>query len=227
MDKQRLNKVMVQLGLVSSRRKADELIIQGRVAVNGVVVNELGSKVDETAEISLDGKTGKQRRAIYIAYYKPRGLICSHSTQGKNKTIFSQLPSSFGGLKIAGRLDKDSEGILILSSDGDFNHALTHPSANKTKTYLVTTKEDMVHSEIDKINVGIKLEDGLSKMNATLIKPRLVKIIMSEGKNRQIRRTLEALDKNVISLKRVRVGNYSNPAILPGKFVFIKPEEVL
>lgn len=227
MNEQRLNKRLVQMGLASSRRKADELILQGRVAVNGKTVGELGSKVEDTDEISLDGKLGKQRAPIYVAYYKPRGLVCSHVSQGRTETIFDQLPKSFKSLKIAGRLDKDSEGLMILSSDGDFNYALTHPSGSKSKAYIVTTKEEITQAEIDKINAGIKLEDGTSNMNASLLKPTEIKIVMSEGKNRQIRRTLEAISKAVIRLQRVRIGDYSNPNLQPGKFEFIKPGDVI
>jgi len=217
---------LVKLGLAESRRKADELISQNRVSIDGEICSELGFMANSDSEITVDGKAGKRREEIYIAYNKPKGLVCSHAKQ-KYPTIFDKLPKSFLSLKIAGRLDKDSQGLVILSSDGDFINQISHPSSNKDKVYKVVTKQQLTTADVDQLNQGIKLEDGISKMQAKLTGANSLKIVMSEGKNRQIRRTLEAIGKDVITLERTKVGKYSNPGLEISKHVFIKPEDVL
>ena len=226
MELKRLNKRMVELGLAESRRKADELIRSGKVSVDGKTTDELGKKVSDQNEVLVSGKSGIKRDDIYVAFNKPKGLICSHNGQG-GQTIFDKLPKNFAGLKIAGRLDRDSEGLVILSSDGAFVNELIHPSRNKQKTYIVRTNQEISTEEIDKLNKGVKLEDGVSKLKVKAIKPNEVRIIMTEGRNRQIRRSLEAVGKKVISLQRIKLGNFALGSITPNEFRFIKPEDVL
>ena len=223
---ERLNKLLVKLELAESRRKADDLISEGRVSINGKKITELGYMANPSDTITVDGKKGKLRAEIYVAYNKPKGLVCSHAKQ-KYPTIFDKLPKSFSTLKIAGRLDKDSQGLVILSSDGMFINQITHPSNNKDKVYNVTTKQPISPEELSAINSGIELEDGVSKMRAKIVDEFSLKILMSEGKNRQIRRTLSALNKDVIKLERVKVGKYSNSNLASGGHVFIRPEDVI
>lgn len=222
----RLNKRLVELGLADSRRKADAMIFDQRVSVNGANVDDLGIKVSEADEILVDGKQGTAKSDIYIVYNKPRGQVCSHVGQGA-VTIFDKLPKSFSSLKIAGRLDKDSEGLVILSSDGNFVNQLSHPSHNKEKTYIVKTKQPIDAPDIAKLNGGIKLEDGMSKMNVKSIDSQTVRIIMSEGKNRQIRRTLASIGKDVIKLSRIKINGYARPNLAVGEYEFIRPGDVL
>lgn len=222
----RLNQHLVSLGLASSRRKADELIEQGKVAINGEVVTKLATRVEATDVVMVNGKTGQSKTNIYVGYNKPRGEVCSHQPQDDSPTIFSSLPKSFGSLKIAGRLDKDSRGLVILSSDGQFVNDLSHPSKEKMKTYMVKLRSPITSTQLDKLNDGVMLKEGLSQMVARRIKPKILRIEMSEGKNRQIRRTLEKIGAEVIDLERVAIGNL----VLhwpEGKFEFIKPESVL
>lgn len=223
----RINKFLVNAGLADSRRKADELIKASRVSVNGKTITELSTQIGDDDKVLLDGLEGKSREDIYIAYNKPRGEICSHKRYGDDKTIFDSLPKSFSKLKIAGRLDKDSEGILILSSDGTFINEISHPSKKKTKAYLVSSIVQIKDEDIAKINEGIKLEDGISKMKTTRVSDNIVKVVMNEGKNRQIRRTLEAIDRPVIKLVRIRVGKFSSHKLAQKEYMFIKPEDVL
>jgi len=223
----RLNKYLVGVGLAESRRKADELITAGRVSINGATETNLATRVMDTDLVSLDGQSGTKRKDIYIAYNKPRGLVCSHIKQGSSKTIFEELPIAFANLKIAGRLDKDSEGLMILSSDGDFINKITHPSSRKDKTYLVYTKQDITQPVVAKLNEGVKLVDGVSKLKTTIIGKNATRVIISEGRNRQIRRSFEGLGLTVIKLQRVRIGLYSNRHLAPKDFIFIKPEDVL
>ena len=225
-NSERLNKRLVKLGLAESRRKADELIRLGKVVVNGSVCVEMGYMAKQDDKISVDGKIGKPRDEIYIAYNKPKGLVCSHARQS-GQTIFDKLPKSFMSLKMAGRLDKDSQGLMILASDGEFINKISHPNQQKDKTYIVTIKQEISTDDIEKLNKGVKLEDGVSNMNVKKTGPNQIRIIMSEGKNRQIRRTLAELKKDVIKLERVRIGKYANTSLGEGKHVFIRPEDVL
>jgi len=223
----RINKYLVSVGLADSRRKADDLVKQGQVTVNGTLIMDLSYKVTNTDKVMVDGREGNIKEDIYIVYNKPRGEICSHKRYGNDKTIFESLPKSFSKLKIAGRLDKDSQGLVVLSSDGNFVNKIAHPSMNKSKAYIVTVKENISDSDIEKLNKGIKLEDGVSKLKVSAINKNTLKITMNEGKNRQIRRTLEVLSKEVVKLERVRIANYSNPRLKDSEYVFIKPEDVL
>lgn len=225
----RLNKKLVDLGLAASRRKADELIQDGGVMINGKPVTELGTQVSENDTITLFGREGKVRENIYLAFHKPVGYVCTHRVQtDRQKTIFDLLPLSFAGLKIAGRLDKDSQGLMVLSSDGNFIQAVSHPSNGKRKTYLVTLDKPL--RQVDKASLlsGVKLKDGISSFaSVSQIKPHLLRVMMSEGKNRQIRRTLEKLGYKVRTLERTRMGGLELGVLKPGEHRFIKPEEAL
>ncbi len=226
MDAERLNKRLVKLGLATSRRKADELIASGQVSVDGQVCTNLATLVKSSEQVTVKGRSGAAKPDIYLAYYKPRGVVCSHRGQG-SRTVFDDLPKNFSSLKIGGRLDKDSEGLMVLTSDGKFIQELTHPSKSKSKTYIVKTKQALTAAEIEHINKGVKLKDGVSKLKTTALNDTTLKIIMSEGRNRQIRRTLEFIGKDVVELQRVSIGNYANPRLQKGQYVFIKPEAVL
>lgn len=217
---------MVELGLAPSRRKADEMIIAGQLRLNGVVHTEPGTLVGPQDVLETKTKPKPKRQDIYVIYNKPRGQVCSHTGQG-SKTIFDELPKAFRQLKIAGRLDKDSEGLVVLSSDGNFIQKLSHPSESKTKVYLVTTKQAISQADTQKLNSGIKLEDGTSHMLVEQKNYNTLKISLKEGRNRQIRRTLEAIGKDVIRLQRIKLGKYSNPSLSLASFVFVKPEEVI
>ncbi len=226
--KTRLNKQLVQLGLAPSRRKADELISAGQVMVNNQIVTELGTLVSESDVVSVKGKTGEIKENIYVAYNKPRGEVCSHSSELGDKTIFASLPKSFLSLKIAGRLDKDSEGLVILSSDGDFVNKVSHPSQQKEKLYIVTTRQPVDKQSLTKLEAGVKLDDGLAKAYKTRSLPgNRVSLVLQEGRKRQIRKMFEAIDRPVVRLERIQVGAYRNDRLKPGEYVFIKPEDVL
>ncbi len=225
----RLNKRLVELGLAASRRKADELITDGAVSVNGEQVTNMATQVTDADAITLYGREGKVREHIYIAFHKPVGYVCTHRVQtDRQKTIFDLLPLSFAGLKIAGRLDKDSQGLMILSSDGSFIQDITHPSRGKLKTYLVSLDKALKQQDKASLLAGVKLKDGMSTFKTvSQIKPHLLRVTMSEGKNRQIRRTLEKLGYKVRVLERTRMGGLELGVLKVGEHRFIKPEDAL
>ena len=208
----RLNKYLaLQLGI--SRREADNLISTGAVTVNSTTA-ELGSRVIAGDAVVVAGtpiQTDQVAHA-YIAFYKPTGYVCSRRAQGSNETIYSILPAKLHSLKPVGRLDKDSSGLLLLTNDGDFAHHMTHPSFYKTKVYKVklATALAPLHQQMI-ADYGITLEDGPSKLSLTSIDDsrREWEVTMTEGRNRQIRRTFGALGYTVTKLHRTQFGNYS------------------
>lgn len=227
MNSQRLNKKLVELGLSPARRKADQAIVEGRVMVNGEPAS-LGMSVEDSDVISLDGKLGKSKDLIYVAFNKPAGYICSHVSQGNSKTIFDLLPKSFAQLKIAGRLDKDSDGLVLLSSDGEFVNSITHPKAEKQKEYIVTIDKPINSEDTTKLRNGVELHDGVSNViSVSKINQTTLRITLSEGRNRQIRRTFEQLGYDVARLQRVRMGNFQLGMLPSGKHKVINANEVL
>lgn len=227
MDNPRINQYLVSAGLAESRRKADEIIKSGKVRINGQTTTDLSYRVSKEDQVLVSGQAGIIRTNIYVVYNKPTGEICSHNTQGQSPTIFQSLPKSFAKLKIAGRLDKDSHGLVVLSSDGHFTQSISHPSQSKAKVYIVKTKQSITNDTVEKLNYGVKLEDGISKLKTSKIKSDTIRVEMQEGRNRQIRRTLKHIGFDVVDLERVSIGKYSNHNLKEGKFEFVKPEDIL
>ena len=217
---QRLNK-FVALALGVSRRQADELIEQGTVTVNDQPA-KLGQRVTTTDIIRHGNKRLTAQTHQLILLHKPVGYLCSCASQGGAPTIYELLPASLHHLKPVGRLDKDSSGLILLTNDGDFAHQMTHPSFYKMKRYLVTLDQPLQPLHRQMINdFGVQLPDGPSRL--TLERQhdgddRRWIVIMSEGRNRQIRRTFAALGYTVTKLHRTDFGNYGLGDIKRGEF---------
>ena len=211
---ERLNKFLaLQLGI--SRRQADELIEKGRISINGKTA-QLGERFKAGDEIKLGekiiSKTREEKK--YVIFNKPRGYVCSRKKQGENETIYAILPKEFSALKPVGRLDKDSSGILLLTNDGDFAFQMTHPKFRKVKEYLVSldTPLQPIHQQMI-ADFGINLPDGKSQLGLERLDDsrKNWKVIMSEGRNRQIRRTFSAIGYEVEELHRTVFGSYILP----------------
>lgn len=214
----RLNKHLAHtLGI--SRREADARIEQGRVLINGKPAM-LGNVIQpdrDTITVDANPVDGAPKRYTYVLMNKPVGYICSRKQQGDTPTIYKLLPHHFQDLKVAGRLDKDSSGLLLLTDDGDAIFKLTHPKFGKEKVYEVGLNKPLTAEDFALINEGIMLEDGKSDLRVSAIpaqagiqkKPNLYKVTMSEGKNRQIRRTFGGLRYMVTHLERVKFGTYN------------------
>lgn len=218
---ERLNKFLaLQLGV--SRRQADELIASGKISINGKKA-ELGARVSDSDHVKLGKKPiADTASKQYILFHKPRGYVCSRKKQGENETIYAILPKEFHALKPVGRLDKDSSGLLLLSNDGDFAFKMTHPSFKKIKEYLVKidTPLEPLHQQMI-ADFGINLPDGRSQLGLERLDEtrKFWRVSMSEGRNRQIRRTFSAVGYEVIELHRTVFGNYFLPEDLPaGEF---------
>ena len=217
---QRLNK-FVALSLGISRRKADELIEKGKIIVDGQTAR-LGQQISEINHVSYNNKPLKIQDKKIIALNKPVGYLCSRASQGGVPTIYELLPKSLHHLKPVGHLDKDSSGLILLTNDGDFAHQMTHPSFYKIKRYLVTLDQPLQPLHRQMINdFGVQLPDGPSRL--TLERQhdgddRRWIIQMSEGRNRQIRRTFAALGYTVKKLHRTDFGSYSLGGMKRGEF---------
>ena len=216
MDKktERLNKFLaLQLGI--SRRQADELIEKGKISINGKAA-KLGARFQDTDVIKIGDKviSNNREERIYLLFNKPRGYVCSRKKQGENETIYAILPKEFHSLKPVGRLDKDSSGLLLLTNDGDFAFQMTHPKFRKIKEYLVRLDEPLqpLHQQMI-ADFGINLPDGKSQLGLERLDEsrKNWKVIMSEGRNRQIRRTFSTVGYEVVKLHRTVFGNYSLP----------------
>lgn len=208
---ERLQKVIAQAG-VASRRDAEELIKAGKVKVNGKIVTELGSKIEPKRDrVTVDGKPLKAEKNVYILLYKPKGVVTTLDDPRGRKTVAQLVAAIPERIYPVGRLDYNTEGLLIMTNDGDLTHALTHPSHEIAKTYLAKVQGFPPEEKLDKLRVGIKLEDGVTapaKINIVAIDQEkeltTLEIVIYEGKNRQIRRMCEAIGYPVKNLKRVK-----------------------
>ncbi len=219
MDSQRLNKYLAtNFGV--SRREADILIQKGSVEINNRKA-EIGERVFDGDRVTINGKEVNQRTLVYIILNKPVGYICSRKRQGDTPTIYELLPEDLRQLKSVGRLDKDSSGLILLTNDGDFAFQMTHPKFYKTKKYTVMLDRELepLHQQMI-ADFGINLTDGLSKMVLVRLDEDRLRwdITLHEGRNRQIRRTFEALGYKVVALHRYQFDNYTLSGLEPGKW---------
>lgn len=216
----RLNKFLgTNLGV--SRREADNLISAGKVLVNGKPAI-LGARIFDDDEVVIEGKNILKKQYRYFALNKPENYVCSRKRQGDTPTIYELLPADMQDLKSVGRLDKDSSGIILLTNDGDFAFQMTHPKFHKIKIYEVELDRDLQPLHRQEIaDFGINLPDGKSKLGLARLEDNSDKkwqVTMSEGRNRQIRRTFEAVGYKVVKLHRVSFGPYSLSGLKPGEY---------
>ncbi len=228
----RINKFIAECG-ITSRRGADELIKQGVVSVNGKITTELGLDVNpDVDKVFVQGKRVKLvNRQVYIMFYKPKGVICSASDEHGRKTVYDYLDIK-QKLAIVGRLDYDSEGLLLLTNDGDMVNKLTHPSNKVPKTYLVKTEGEFTADEIKKLKGKVDIGEGEETSGANVVllesgdgKSKL-QITLREGKNREIRRMCESLNKNVIFLKRIEIAGVRLGGLARGTYRYLTPREI-
>lgn len=230
---ERLQKVISQAG-IASRRESEELIKAGRVKVNGVVVTELGTKVEPTRDkVAVDNKLIRTEKPVYILLNKPRGIVTTlHDPEGR-KTVASLLPDISERIYPVGRLDYNTEGLLLMTNDGELTHALTHPSHEIDKTYRAKVLGRPPEEKLDRLRAGIKLEDGLTapaKVNTVEYDREkdltTVEVVISEGRNRQVRRMFEAIGHPVRQLKRVKFAFLTLMGVRRGAYRHLEADEV-
>lgn len=227
----RLNKYLAQAG-IASRRHADELIQKGRVTVNGEIVTELGVRVDpKTDDVRFDERPLKSERPTYVLFNKPKGVVCTNARNETRKRVIDHLPDVRGRLFTVGRLDADSEGLIVVTNDGEFAQKLAHPRHGIAKTYAVLVKGRVEDSAIQKAEGGVWLAEGKTTGSRIRIERRsrdrtYLKVSIREGKNREIRRVFARLGHPVIALKRIRIGPLSLHGLGAGKYRFLSRDEV-
>lgn len=219
----RLNKYIAS-NFGVSRREADDLIAAGRVKINGKKA-AIGARAHEGDEITVDGFSVLKQEPIYLALHKPVGYVCSRKRQGDTPTLYELLPKKYHTLKTVGRLDKDSSGLILLTNDGDFAFQMTHPKFAKLKNYSVKLDRELepLHQQMIS-DFGIQLPDGRSQMQLSRIGESRKKwdVTISEGRNRQIRRTFDALGYKVEALHRYKFGPYELSGLAEGEFTEVK-----
>jgi 23S rRNA pseudouridine2605 synthase len=229
--KVRLNHFLAQSGLCS-RRNADDLIASGRVQVNGEIVRELGVRVDPVDDdVRYDGTRLQPERPVYVLVNKPKGVVCTNATHEQKKRVVDLLPTIRGRIFTVGRLDLDSEGLLLVTNDGAFAQEMTHPRYGISKLYSVMVRGRIQDSELTKARGGVWLAEGPTggmelKVDRFTKEKTYLKVTLREGKNREIRRVFAKLGYPVISLKRVRIGHLSLHGLSDGAWRFLQPDEV-
>ncbi|MGH2356261.1 MAG: pseudouridine synthase, partial [Chloroflexota bacterium] len=231
-DRLRLQKVLARAG-VASRRHAEDLIREGRVRVNGRVVNELGTRADPAVDvISVDGTRVRQPgEAFYLALHKPAGYLTTADDPQGRPAVMSLVPP-LPGLFPIGRLDAESEGLLLLTSDGEWAHHVSHPRFGCAKEYVVEVAGRPTPGELARLRRPMPLAPGEWTTGAevrvvdTLPGRTLLRIVLHEGRNRQIRRMLDAIGYSVAHLIRVRVGAVDLGALQPGEWRHLTWDEI-
>jgi len=222
----RLNRYLASCGL-GSRRGCESLILEGRVTIGSDICVDLAHKVTDGEAVKVDGKPARPAPAQTIAIFKPRGMITTRNDELERPTVYGLLPDHLQDLSHIGRLDQESEGLLILTRDGDLSYALTHPSSEIEKEYLVTVDQAFDRKHIERLLRGIHLEDGKAKAKSCqLLSPRRIQIILTQGMKRQIRLMLEALGYRVRKLVRVRIGQLTLDQLTTGRWRPIPENEL-
>ena len=222
----RLNKYLKDKGFCS-RRKADDFILKGYVKVDGVVVSELGTKIDDAVnKVEVDPNAEKEKNEyVYILLYKPLDFISSKNEE-EGLTVFDIVPK-VEGLTYAGRLDKDSEGLIILSNDGSFIYKITNPENEKEKEYEVTLDHDIPEASLNVMRKGVLLDGKMTKpAKVKKVSRNVYTITLTEGINRQVRRMAGKVHFNVVSLRRIRIGSISVGTLKSGEWRNLTKEEI-
>ncbi|WP_276351755.1 pseudouridine synthase [Cohnella caldifontis] len=230
---ERLQKILANAG-VASRRKCEELIREGKVAVNDKVVTELGAKADPYQDvITVSGRPIRREQKLYLLFHKPKGVITTMDDPKGRSTVRDYLKGIKERVYPVGRLDYDSEGLLLLTNDGDLAHKLTHPKHHVPKTYLATVERVPHGNDLEKLKKGIKLEDGMTAPAEAEYhdvdpdgKFATISITIREGRNRQVRRMFDAIHHPVTRLKRISFGGITLGGLQRGKYRKLNAEEI-
>ena len=225
----RINKYLAASG-VASRRECDKLIQEGKVKINGKQA-QLGAEVGEDDQVSVNGTVVSVKKNEYYILNKPKGYICSVSDDKGRKTVMDLMPNGVGRIYPVGRLDYDSEGLLILTTDGALAQHLTHPSNEVPKTYLVKIEGTITENALNPIRSGIEIDGYVTKKcKAHIVETNKeytkIHITLIEGKNREIRKMFESIGKNVTLLKRIKVGELSLRGLDRGSYRKLSKQEI-
>lgn len=228
----RLQKFMAQCG-IASRRKSEEIIASKRVKVNGVIVTELGYKIDPLIDIvTVDGKRIKHReKKVYIIMNKPKGYVTTVSDEYNRKTVLDLIRDIKERVYPVGRLDYDTSGLLILTNDGELAYRLIHPKFEVVKTYIATIEGKPNNDELEKFRNGLEIDgyitsDAEIEILSSINDKSVVRIQIHEGKNRQIRKMCDKIGHPVTSLKRIAIGDLELGTLKKGCWRFLNDNEI-
>lgn len=229
--KVRLQKYMAEAG-IASRRKSEELIAAGKVRVNGKVA-EIGDKINpRTDKVTVSGKkVVKSKKHVYIMLHKPRGFITTMHDEMDRKCVAELIDDVPERVYPVGRLDRESEGLLLLTNDGEFANALTHPSKHVPKTYRVTVRPDVTKEQLAAFENGIEIDGKMTLPAEVRVLDKqegrvVLEVVIYEGRNRQIRKMCEALGLEVARLKRTKIGSLKLCMLKPGEYRYLAEEEI-
>ncbi len=228
---ERLQKVLAAAG-VASRRRCEEYILAGRVEVDGQSVTELGTRVDaQEQEICVDGVRLRPPRHVYYAVNKPTGIVSTNSDPSGRPRVIDLVPGNGQRLFTVGRLDKSSEGLILVTNDGELAQRLTHPQYEVEKTYDVVVAGNLSQAKAKELERGVRLADGIAQVAGLKIKNRgpkstRVQMVLREGRNREIRRVLASVGHKVVQLRRVRIASLTLGELQPGEFRQLNAAEV-
>ena len=227
----RLQKFLAEAG-VASRRASEEIIVAGRVTVNGKVVRELGTKVDPAHDqIMVNGKLVRSKKKLYVALHKPVGCVCSRKDERGRHTVYELLPLEWSNVQSVGRLDYDTEGLLLLTNDGELSLRLTHPRYGVKKVYEVTVEGRAQLDQVVAFTRGIREEGELLRAQKARVlqatKSRsVIELELTEGKNREVRRMCAAVGLTVERLVRTQVGKIKLGELRAGRWRTLTESEI-
>jgi len=223
----RLNRFLAAAGL-GSRRAVEELITAGRVRINGKLVTELATQVQPGDSVKVGQRLIQRERPLTAILHKPKNYVCTASDELDRKTIFDLLPHNWPRVFHVGRLDKDSEGLLLLTNDGELAHQLTHPGHRVEKEYEATLDRPIEPEHLEKLTRGVTIEDGRARAErATALSPDVLRIVLTQGFNRQIHKMLWRVGRyDVKRLVRLRMGSITLHSLPPGKWRLVTGREL-
>ncbi len=219
----RIQKFLSRAG-VASRRKAEAMVLDGRVRVNGIVVTELGTTVDPIRDsVEADGTPVSLPDARWIRFHKPAGVLCTAADTHGRRTIYDLLPGEHVSLRYVGRLDRDTEGLLLLTNEGDIANRLQHPRYQVEREYQVRVKGVPSKKDIGRLRAGVELDDGLARPLRVESAKAVdgcgnLTLVMTEGRKREVRRLMYAVGYPVVTLRRVRFGPVELGHLRPGEW---------
>ncbi len=222
----RLNQFLARAGF-GSRRACEEIIREGDVTINGHRISELATQVHEGDHVLVKGKPVDQPAIVVAAMYKPPGYVCASAESTDDPTIYDLLPKGLPRVVYVGRLDKDSEGLLLVTNDGKLAQRLTHPSHKLPKIYIVTIDREFDFSLAPKMTKGMVLEEGHARMDDIFrVGPNTLKVTLSQGLKRQIRNMFYRVGYEVVRLVRIQIGGLKLEGMHPGDVRILKRKEV-
>ncbi len=227
----RIQKFLSRAG-VASRRKAEVMVLAGRVRVNGTVLTELGTAVDPTLDqVEVDGSAVHLPEASWIRFHKPAGVLCTSVDTHGRRTIYDVLPDEYSSLRYVGRLDLETEGLLLLTNDGDVANRLQHPRHQVEREYEVCVEGVPSEKDIAHLRAGVRLDDGLARpVRVEVVAPVKecgnLTLVMTEGRKREVRRLMYEVGFPVVTLRRVRFGPVKLGDLASGEWEVLSPHDV-